>query len=37
LCREADRLGLTWTTPDLTWLEALPTLTPLLKPRQVDL
>jgi hypothetical protein len=37
LCRERDRLGLAWTTPDLAWLEELPRLTPILKPQQVDL
>jgi hypothetical protein len=37
LCRERDRLGLAWTTPDLCWLEGLPQLTPVLKPQQVDL
>jgi hypothetical protein len=28
LCRERDRLGLPWQTPDAVWLEELPTLTP---------
>jgi hypothetical protein len=28
LCRERDRMGLSWQTPDLTWLEELPNITP---------
>ncbi|NJO81568.1 MAG: hypothetical protein HC828_01575 [Blastochloris sp.] len=34
LCRERDRLGLPWTTPDLAWLEELPDLTPIVRPQQ---
>lgn len=30
LCRERDRLGLPWTTPDAAWLEELPQLTPIV-------
>lgn len=37
LCRERDRLGLPWSTPDPAWLEALPRLTPIVKPQQGDL
>lgn len=37
LCRERDRAGLEWTTPDLEWLEELRGLPTVLKPYHVDI
>lgn len=37
LCRERDRMGLPWATPDLAWLEELPSLTPAVRPHQYQL
>lgn len=34
ICRERDRLGLPWTTPDLAWLADLPHLRPIALPVQ---
>jgi len=34
LCRERDKLGLPWQTPEPAWLEELPNLTPIVKPQQ---
>ncbi|NTU85835.1 MAG: hypothetical protein HGA45_41975 [Chloroflexales bacterium] len=37
LCRERDRLGLPWQSPDHAWLEELPGLTPIVLHHQHDL